>query len=208
MGMNAVVGLKDVYFARVIKNTETEYVCEEPRKLAKSASLTLKSKNNSENFYYDDELQDTITTFAGGEFDFTGDSISNENYAMLLGADFKDGVLSYYSDQQAPEVAIQYRAKMSNGKYEFNTLYIVKFGGEDEDKYETAEDKTKVQNKTLKGTYMARQLTEANGKHKYRDKIREDELVDGNTSAKEIIANFNSKIQGQTTSTTPSSPTV
>lgn len=188
--------MKDLYYAVVTKNTASEYVCEAPKKLCKAISATIKTKFNSEKLYSDSELEDTINQFDSIDVELEGDHISAADRAVLLGATYDGGVLVENTNMEAPEVAIMFRDKRKNGKYEFVCLYCGKFGEEDEDKHETSEEKLKAQSESLKGTFYGRAKD-----GQFRLRIFEDELVDGDTKAQDVIKNWFSKVPDQTTAT-------
>lgn len=192
-GTKRNLGMKDLYYAKVTKNTADEYVCEAPKKLCRAISATIKTKFNNEKLYSDSELEDSINQFDSIEVELEGDHIAAEDRAVLIGAKYEGGILEEDTNMEAPEVAIMFRDKRANGKYEFVTLYCGKFGEEDEDKHETSEDKIKTQTEKLKGTFYGR--TKDN---KFRLRIFEDELVEGDTDAKTVITNWFSKVPNQT----------
>lgn len=186
------LGLKDLYVAKVTKNTATEYTCEAPQQLCRAIKAKITTKKNSEKLYSDSEIEDTLSQFESVEVEFEGDHVTAEMTALLNGATYVNGVLTEKTSDEAVEVAIMFRDKRANGKYEFCTLYCGKFGEEDSDEHETAEDKIKTQTKTIKGTFYGRSVDSA-----YRMKIFEDELIETDTDATTIISNWFSKIPNQ-----------
>ncbi len=140
----------------------------------------------------DDQAQevDIVSSFDGVDVEFEGDQLSHKTIAMIISACYESGFLVENKDDQAQEVAIGYRAKMSNGKYEFIWYYCGKFDGDDEDEFETEGEKPSPKTKTVKGSFYARKKD-----GNYRIRVMEDELLESHTDAKAAIENWFSKVQ-------------
>ncbi|NFA42136.1 phage tail protein [Clostridium botulinum] len=192
MGTKRNLGLRDLYVAKVTKNDENTYTCEAPEKLCKSIKAKIKTKKGSEKLYSDSEVEDIINQFDSCEVELEGDHISAKMTSLLYGSKLEKGVLTDNVNDEGNEVAIMFRDKRANGKYEFQCLHCGKFGEEDEDEHETATDKVKGQTKTIKGTFYGRQLD-----GNYRTRIFEDELVEEDTDAKSIIDKWFSQVPSQ-----------
>ena len=93
-------------------------------------------------------------------------------------------------DDKAPEVAVGYRAKKLNGKYEFVWLYVGRFGQGFDDNYETEADKATTQTATLKGDFYERAIDGS-----YQISVDESNLMEEHTEAKEAIAQWFSEVQ-------------
>lgn len=187
------LGLKDVYIAVVTKNTKTEYTCEAPIQLCRGIKAKIKTKKASEKLYSDSEVEDIINQFDSCEIELEGDWISAKIQSIINGSKLKNGVLIDNINDEGSEVALMFRDKRANGKYEFQCLYCGKFGEEDEDEHETSADKIKAGSKKVKGTFYGRQL-----EGDYRMRIFEDELIDGtDTDAKSIIQKWFSEVPNQ-----------
>jgi phi13 family phage major tail protein len=186
------LGLKDIYVAKVLVNNSTTYTCATPEELCRAIKAKITVKKNSEKLYSGSEIEDTLTQFESVEVELEGDHISAEMVALLNGASYVNGVLTEKTTDVSAEVALMFRDKRANGKYEFTTLYCGKFGEEDSDEHETSEDKIKTQTKTIKGTFYGRSVDSA-----YRNRIYEDELIETDTDATTIIASFYSAVPKQ-----------
>ena len=184
------IGFKDLHIALVTTNTETEYAASDPVKFMKAISGKTSTKRSSEKIYSDDTIEDIVSSFDGVDVEFEGDQLSHKTIAMIISACYESGFLVENKDDQAQEVAIGYRAKMSNGKYEFIWYYCGKFDGDDEDDYETEGEKPSPKTKTVKGSFYARKKD-----GNYRIRVMEDELVESHADAKEAIKNWFSKVQ-------------
>ena len=184
------IGFKDLHIALVTTNTETEYAASDPVKFMKAISGKTSTKRSSEKIYSDDTIEDIVSSFDGVDVEFEGDQLSHKTIAMIISACYESGFLVENKDDQAQEVAIGYRAKMSNGKYEFIWYYCGKFDGDDEDDYETEGEKPSPKTKTVKGSFYARKKD-----GNYRIRVMEDELLESHTDAKTAIKNWFSRVQ-------------
>ena len=184
------IGFKDLHIALVTTNTETEYAASAPVKFMKAISGKTSTKRSSEKIYSDDTIEDIVSSFDGVDVEFEGDQLSHKTIAMIISACYESGFLVENKDDQAQEVAIGYRAKMSNGKYEFIWYYCGKFDGDDEDDYETEGEKPSPKTKTVKGSFYARKKD-----GNYRIRVMEDELLESHADAKAAIKSWFSKVQ-------------
>ena len=184
------IGFKDLHIALVTTNTETEYAASDPVKFMKAISGKTSTKRSSEKIYSDDTIEDIVSSFDGVDVEFEGDQLSHKTIAMIISACYESGFLVENKDDQAQEVAIGYRAKMSNGKYEFIWYYCGKFDGDDEDDYETEGEKPSPKTKTVKGSFYARKKD-----GNYRIRVMEDELLESHADAKAAIKNWFSEVQ-------------
>lgn len=182
-------GLKDLYVAKVIKNSAGEYEAETPVKLCRAISGKVQIKKSTEKTYSDDAVEDIVECFDSAEVEFEGNDLSPVMRQLLWGHKLIKGMQIDNIEDKANEVAIGFRAKRSDGKYEFVWLYCGKFE-EVEDQYETIGDKPKGQTAKIKGTFYGR-AKDGN----YRAVVNESYLVDGDTDAKTIITNWFSKVQ-------------
>lgn len=184
------IGLKDVHIAVVTKNTETEYATETPVRLFKAITGKVSVKRSSEPIYSDDELEDTITSLDAIEVEFEGNKLTLAMISNVLGARFVGGMLVDNKDDAAVEVALGFRAKESNGKYEFSWYYCGKFDGDDEESYETQGQKPSPKTKSLKGTFYSRKKD-----GNFRVRVNEGELLASNTDAKTAVTEWFNEVQ-------------
>ena len=147
---------RDIYVAPVTQNDATAYAAGTPVKLARAISGKVSDKFSVEKIYSDDGVEDTVETYEGTDVEFEVNSLAPQDKAMLFGHLYKNGWLVKNKDDKAPEVAVGYRAKKLNGKYEFVWLYVGTFGQGYDDNYQTQEDKVTTQTATLKGSFYER----------------------------------------------------
>lgn len=183
-------GLRDVYVARLLQNTATAYATDTPVKLARAINAKISDKWSSEKIYSDDGTEDTITSYEGTEVELEISTLAPQDRALLFGQLYENGFLVKNKNDLAPELAVGYRTKRRNGKYEFVWLYCGKFGQGVDDEHETEAEKVNTQTNTIKGDFYDRQKD-----GRYQIVVDESNLADADTDAKAAIAGWFSKVQ-------------
>lgn len=188
-------GLKDLYVARVLTNNGTTYETDEPVKVCRAISATITPNTNSEAIYSDDEVEDVVDNFVSYDVEFEGNELSPEMRALLFGHKVIKGMEIDNINDISNEVAFGYRAKKTDGKYEFVWLYAGKFQ-DVEDANETTTDEVTTQTSTVSGTFYGR-------KKDGNSRVRVDEsfLLVGDTEAATAITNWFSIVQEPLTET-------
>lgn len=184
---------RDIYVAPVTQNDATAYAAGTPVKLARAISGKVSDKFSVEKIYSDDGVEDTVETYEGTDVEFEVNSLAPQDKAMLFGHLYKNGWLVKNKDDKAPEVAVGYRAKKLNGKYEFVWLYVGTFGQGYDDNYQTQEDKVTTQTATLKGSFYER-ACDGN----FGTQVDESNLLTEHTDAAAAIKNWFGKVQEPT----------
>lgn len=148
------IGFADLHAALITKDDETGLAYETPFKIAPAVSASLSPKVSSDAFYADDIAMISTNVLSTVEVEIETADISSENIAKLLGAkiDAAGAVVESATDT-APELALLWRSKKSNGKYVYYQLCKGTFGI-DKDEYKTTEDKINYQTSKLKGTFI------------------------------------------------------
>lgn len=193
-------GLKDIYIAEVTTNNGTTYATKIPVKLAKALNAKISDKFTQEKLYSDDGVEEIVDQYEGTEIDFGVNSLAPQDYAMLYENLYKYGYLLKASGDGAKEIAIGWRAKKRNGKYEFTWYYCGKLE-RPEMNYETQEDKIKTQTASLKGSFYARQkedTLEGIKKNLYAIQVDESNLLTEDISAATAIESWFSAVQEYT----------
>lgn len=181
---------RDLYVAKVTANTNKEYTTDTPVKLARAITGKVSDKFTTEKIYSDDTVEDVTEHYDGTDVEFEVNSLAPQDRALLFGHLYEKGFLVRNKDDKAPEVAVGYRSKKMNGKYEFVWLYVGTFGQGHDDEYETEADKTTTQTATLKGSFYERQMD-----GNYHISVDEGNLLEGDTTAAEAIKNWFAKVQ-------------
>lgn len=184
---------RDIHVALVKENTATSYVTDTPVKLARAIKGKISDKFTTEKIYSDDTVEDTAQTYEGTEVELEVNSLAPQDKALVFGQLYENGFLVKNKEDKAPEVAVGYRAKKLNGKYEFVWLYVGTFGQGFEDNYETEADKATTQTATLKGDFYERQIDK-----NYQISVDESNLAADNTDAAAAIADWFGKVQEPT----------
>lgn len=190
-------GLKDVYIAEVTANNGETYTTGTPVKLARALNAKVSDKFTMEKVYSDDSVEDIVEQYEGTDIDFSVNTLAPQDYANLYENLYKNGFLLKASGDGAKEIAIGWRAKKRNGKYEFTWYYCGKLE-RPEMNYETQEDKIKTQTASLKGSFYARQKEDTiDGKKKnlYAIQVDESNLIEADTTAAQAITNWFTKVQ-------------
>lgn len=183
-------GLRDIHVALLTQNTQTAYACATPVKLARAISAKISDKWSVEKVYSDDGTEDSITSYEGTEVELEIATLAPQDRAILFGQLYENGFLVKSKDDLAPEIAIGFRSKRRNGKYEFTWLYCGKFGQGVDDEFETQAEKVAVKSNTIKGDFYDRQKDGL-----YQIVVDESNLLEANTDAKTAITDWFSKVQ-------------
>lgn len=183
-------GCKDIYIAKVTQNTTTGYATETPVKLARAIKIKIDEKWSSEKIYSDDAPEEVIRAYEGTDVEIEVNQLAPVDRANLFGQLYENGFLVKSADDDAPEVAIGWRERKVNRKYDFKWLYCGKFADGVSEEANTKEGKLSPTTKNIKGTFYERSLDSL-----YEISVDESNLVDENTDAKAAIENWFSKVQ-------------
>lgn len=184
------VSFRDIHVAKVTTNSETEYVAETPSKLARAISGTITDNFTSEKIYSDDTVEDVNMSYQGTTVELEVNSLAPQDRVKVYGHLYEKGYLVKNKDDRAPEVALGYRSKMLNGKYEFVWLYCGRFAQGSEKKYQTQAAETTTQTNTLNGEFYERQLD-----GNYHISVDESNLAVENTEAAAAIKKWFESVQ-------------
>lgn len=183
-------GCKDLYAAVVLQNTATQYVAGTPRKLSRMVKAKIDEKWSSEKIYSDDETEEVITAYEGTDVELEVNALAPQDRAFLFGQRYEKGYLVKTSNDMAPEVAIGWRERKLNGKYEFKWLFVGKFAEGISDEANTKEGKLSPSTKSIKGSFYERSLD-----NQYEISVDESNLIDEYADAKTALANWFSAVQ-------------
>ncbi len=183
-------GCRDFYIAKITQNTATGYVTETPVKLARAIKAKVDEKWTSEKIYSDDGTEEVINSYEGTDLELEINALAPQDRAILFGQLYENGFLVKTSDDTAPEVAVGWRERKLNGKYEFKWLYTGKFSEGISEEANTKEGKLSPTTKTIKGLFYERSID-----NRYEISVDESNLLDENTDAKTAIESWFSKVQ-------------
>ena len=145
---------------------------------------------SSEKIYSDDGTEDVINSYEGTEVELEVNALAPQDRAIMFGQLYENGFLVKSSDDKAPEVAIGWRERKLNGKYDFKWLYAGKFAEGISEEASTKEGKLSPTTKSIKGSFYERSIDNL-----YEISVDESNLVDGDVDAKTAIENWFSKVQ-------------
>ena len=184
------ISFRDIHIAKVTKNDEKEYAADKPTKLARAISGTITDNFTSEKIYSDDTVEDANMSYQGTTVELEVNSLAPQDRRDVYGHMYDKGYLVKNKDDKAPEVALGYRSKMLNGKYEFVWMYCGRFAQGSEKKYQTQAAETTTQTNTLNGEFYERQVD-----GNYHISVDEANLLEEHTEAKAAIAAWFDNVQ-------------
>lgn len=182
-------GFKDCYVARVTQNTVAGYVAEKPIKLARAIKGKIDEKWTSEKIYSDDGTEEVINSYEGTDVELEVNALAPQDRAYIFGQLYENGFLVKSADDKAPELALGWRERKLNGKYEFRWLYTGKFAEGISEEAQTREGKLSPTTKTIKGSFYERSLD-----NDYEISVDESNLVTADTDAATAIKDWFSKV--------------
>lgn len=200
-------GLRDIYVARVTKNDTEGYTTAKPVKFARAIKAKISDKYNSEKIYSDDGTEDIVNSYEGTDVELEVNSLAPQDRATLWNRLYAAGYLVEAAEDTPPELALGYRTRQLNGKYEFVWLYCGKFDQGNEEEYQTIEAKKNAVTATIKASFYERAKTdtmpnqttqETEEKRLIRIRVDESNLATDATQAKGAIAKWFETVQEYT----------
>lgn len=196
-------GLKDIYLAKVTQNTDSGYTAADPIKFARAVKATISDTYNSEKIYSDDGTEDIVNSYQGTTIELEVNSLAPQDRALLWARLYENGYLVEAAEDTPAELALGFRVRQLNGKYEFVWYYCGKFDQGNEEEYETVADQKNHKTATVSASFYERakadQLKGANGtneeKHLFRIRVDESNLLEDNADAAAAIKNWFAKVQ-------------
>lgn len=150
----SVVGLRDLYYALVTQDDVDAYAAGTPAIFAPAVAASHKPKNSSKIQYADDGAFDTLTAEGETEIELEVTNVPLSVLAEALGKEYDaaTGRMFDNAGAVAPDVALGFRSKKSNGSYKYFWYLKGKFSQPDE---EQATQGEAPEPKTLKIKYTA-----------------------------------------------------
>lgn len=169
----ANIGLDDLYYAPITMDSNDEETYGTPVKLAKAISAGLTVELAEAILYADNAAAETVRGFKSGKLTLGIDDIGTAKASALTGAAIdNNGVLVATAENDAPYVAVGFRAKKSNGLYRYFWLYKVKFSIPGVD-LQTQGDSISFQTPTIEGTVLARNKASGTDAHPWKAEVTE-----------------------------------
>ncbi|WP_156290787.1 major tail protein [Oceanobacillus salinisoli] len=150
------VGLKDIYYAKLLTDDETGTTYETPKRLGKAITANVQPQYNTADLRADDGVAETAESRGVTNVVVNTDDLSKEVQADVLGKTINsEGVLIDSEDDRPPYLALMFRAEKANGAYRYTVLYKGKFTPP-ENNYETKQETPAFQTPTINGRFLRR----------------------------------------------------
>lgn len=191
-------GLRDVYVAKVTQNDTEGYTAETPVKMARAIKAKISDKFTSEKLYSDDGVEDMLQAYEGTDVELEVNTLAAADRAAFYGQAYLNGFLLKSAEDEAPEVALGYRVRRLNGKFDFVWMYCGRFAQGNEDNYETEATSKTAQTNTVKGEFYQRaKADKVGGKdvHLYEIRVDESNVAAEDTGAAAAIKAWFGKVQ-------------
>ena len=197
-------GLRDIYLAKVTKNAADGYTAGSPFKFARAIKAKITDNYNSEKIYSDDGTEDIVNTYQGTTVELEVNTLAPQDRAALWNRLWAEGYLVEASEDTPVELALGYRTRQLNGKYEFVWYYCGKFDQGQDEEYNTIEDKKNAVTSTIKASFYERAKAdnlpntttgEVEEKHLVRVRVDESNLAADAAQAAAAIKAWFSQVQ-------------
>ena len=197
-------GLRDIYLAKVTKNAADGYTAGTPFKFARAIKAKITDNYNSEKIYSDDGTEDIVNTYQGTTIELEVNALAPQDRAALWNRLWAEGYLVEASEDTPVELALGYRTRQLNGKYEFVWYYCGKFDQGQDEEYNTIEDKKNAVTSTIKASFYERAKAdnlpnattgEVEEKHLVRVRVDESNLATDAVQATAAIKAWFEKVQ-------------
>lgn len=191
-------GLRDVYVAKVTQNDTEGYTAGTPVKMARAIKAKISDKFTSEKLYSDDGVEGMLQAYEGTDVELEVNTLAAADRAAFFGQAYLNGFLLKSAEDEAPEVALGYRVRRLNGKFDFVWMYCGKFAQGNEENYETEAASKTAQTNTVKGEFYQREkMDKVDGKdvHLYEVRVDESNLATEDTGAAAAIKAWFGKVQ-------------
>lgn len=191
-------GLRDVYVAEVTQNDTEGYTAGTPVKMARAIKAKISDKFTSEKLYSDDGVEGMLQAYEGTDVELEVNTLAAADRAAFFGQAYLNGFLLKSAEDEAPEVALGYRVRRLNGKFDFVWMYCGRFAQGNEENYETEAASKTAQTNTVKGEFYQREkMDKVEGKdvHLYEVRVDESNLATEDTGAAAAIKAWFGKVQ-------------
>lgn len=191
-------GIRDVYVAKVTQNDTEGYTAGTPVKMARAIKAKISDKFTSEKLYSDDGVEGMLQAYEGTDVELEVNTLAAADRAAFFGQAYLNGFLLKSAEDEAPEVALGYRVRRLNGKFDFVWMYCGRFAQGNEENYETEAASKTAQTNTVKGEFYQREkMDKVEGKdvHLYEVRVDESNLATEDTGAAAAIKAWFGKVQ-------------
>ena len=120
-------GIDSVYYAKVLSDTKDAISFDEPKYLAPIAELGKTTEASSEAHYYDNKALVSLSSEGADELTLSLSAIPIDVLAEITGKYFDESLgMMAENSGIAPDIALLYRTKGTDGEYRYVTRYKMK----------------------------------------------------------------------------------
>lgn len=171
MGKGVTIGLRDLYYAKLVSDPDSGVASyEAPKRVPGVMSAKVNPNASSDTLFADDGPYETASVTGKISLELNVADLDLDTQADLLGHVVSGGVLVRKSSDIPPWVAVGFRSIKSNGKYRFTWLAKGKFGIPEQSN-ETKKDSVNFQTPTIAGSFVRRDCDEEWERHIDEDHI-------------------------------------
>lgn len=150
----ARVGLKDLFAFPIESDKDGVVTYGEAFRVAKAIEATITPQSSEASLYADDAQVEYYAGITGYDLSFNVDDLTPQTKGKLLGYEAdENGVIFETNELNPKDHAIAFRAKRSDGKYEYRVVYKARFAPT-EDRYATQGESVEFQTPTITGKAM------------------------------------------------------
>ena len=173
-------------------------------KFARAINAKITDRYTTEKIYSDDGTEEIVSNYQGTAIELEVNTLAPQDRALLWARLYQHGYLLEAAEDNPEELAMGYRVKQLNGKYEFVWYYVGKFDQGQDEEYETIGEKKTPKTATIKASFyeraMINTLPDANTgkpeeKHLVRIRVDESNLAADATQAAEAIKKWFEQVQ-------------
>lgn len=154
----ALIGLKNIYYAKLTKDDTTGATYETPKKIGNAISVDIKTNSNTAKLYGDDMAVASNTTILDSTVTIETTDIPMEDRAILLGHTVHNetGLITAKGSDSPPYVAILFESDTHDGKTRYYKWLKGKFAPTQET-INTRGENLEYQTPKMEATFVARQ---------------------------------------------------
>ena len=168
----ATIGLDKPYYSIITEGSGGVETYAAPVSMGKAISAEITLEFSEGDLYGDDGLAEAVREFKKGKLTFEQTDLAASVRHALLGAKIdNNGAVVSSAEDEAPYVAIGFRARRSDGKYKYFWLYKVRFSVPGTS-LQTKGDNINFSTPKLEGEIMRRNKT-SDGSHPWKVDVTE-----------------------------------
>lgn len=151
-----IAGFSNPHIALLVADSAEAITYAKPEKLARGVKATVDPKTSSDKTYSDDVVEDIFNDFESIDVGLDINTLSNADRAKIQGSTIVKGMILDSKNDEAPFLALGFKALKTNGKYRYVWLLKGKFALASDD-YETQKEKRDPKTQSLKSEFVPRE---------------------------------------------------